>query len=58
MNSETSFVGSSDGAIESVIEHRNTFFLVLQGLCGATHLLSHTKNTIDRLGNTASIWSI
>lgn len=34
------------------------FCLVLQGLCGATHLLSHTKNTIDRLGNTTSIRTV
>lgn len=61
LSSQTSFVGSSDGRQDLLL--RNSFFLqvggnnslVLERICGTTHLLSHTKDTIGRLGKATSV---
>lgn len=61
LSSQTSFVGSSDGRQDLLL--RNPFFLqvggnsslVLERICGTTHLLSYTKNTIGRLGKATSV---
>lgn len=61
LSSQTSFAGSSDGRQDLLL--RNSFFLqvggnsslVLERICGTTHLLSYTKNTIGSLGKATSV---